>query len=449
MKIVKYIRCVIWMLVVFVSLGLENNAQADENIIGDWSSYDNNPVLATDPITSEPYIAFDNRIFKYSEIDGWQQVGGDVEIWNGMYSTDVYMNNPLIAFDPTSNDVYVAYDLYDSINSTRIPTVKKLNGSSWQSVGLGFFGAETYVSSFAFNSSDHEPYLVYFDNDGAFNLAKFNGITWQLVGTIVGYGISSYNFQQAYYGYQGGSSLAFDPTTGEPYVAFADSLNNNEITVIKFNGTSWELVGNVGFISGDGFAYPTVLKFETATSEPYVAYRDKIMKYSGAVWQDVVNIPEEHGTVIIDPDSGDFYEAYSHNIMKYSGGSWQTVVTLGQLGSYDDGHISALVFGSMGKIYISYTEGYSGQIHVMEYVDVPVVISPSLPTQTPSPTSITDTTATGNGTITETGGEDPERLIHWGTESGNYTDSCSAGTGGVGDYSCTLTNLTPGTTYYV
>jgi hypothetical protein len=75
------------------------------------------------------------------------------------------------------------------------------------------------------------------------------------------------------------------------------------------------------------------------------------------------------------------------------------------------------------------------------------ILSPTPTTQTP--TNITTTTAQGNGNITNTGGENPTRHIQWGTTSGSYTHSCTAGTGSTGSYSCNLTNLTPNTTYYV
>ncbi len=66
-----------------------------------------------------------------------------------------------------------------------------------------------------------------------------------------------------------------------------------------------------------------------------------------------------------------------------------------------------------------------------------------------SVTGIDGTSATGNGNLTDTGNEDPERFIEWGTTSGSYTNQCSAGIGGVGNYSCVMTGLTPNTTYYV
>ena len=73
----------------------------------------------------------------------------------------------------------------------------------------------------------------------------------------------------------------------------------------------------------------------------------------------------------------------------------------------------------------------------------------SVTVSTQPTTGIDSTTATGNGSVTTTSGEDPERFIEWGTTSGSYTNECSAGIGGLGNYSCVMTGLTPNTTYYV
>jgi len=82
--------------------------------------------------------------------------------------------------------------------------------------------------------------------------------------------------------------------------------------------------------------------------------------------------------------------------------------------------------------------------------DCSVTITESEPSvTTSSATNIAITTATANGNITNTGGENPQRFIQWGRESGNYTNECSAGIGGTGNYSCNMTNLTGNITYYL
>ena len=81
-------------------------------------------------------------------------------------------------------------------------------------------------------------------------------------------------------------------------------------------------------------------------------------------------------------------------------------------------------------------------------IEIPTT-SLSSPTVTTLATlPIEATFATGNGEITDTGGDDPERFIEWGTTAGVYIDSCSAGIGGIGTYSCEMTSLTPDTMYY-
>jgi len=80
------------------------------------------------------------------------------------------------------------------------------------------------------------------------------------------------------------------------------------------------------------------------------------------------------------------------------------------------------------------------------YGSVPTV-SPTVSTVAVS--DIAENTATGNGSVTATGGENPTRYIQWGTTAGVYTDNCNASSGGTGDYSCAMTGLSPGTTYYV
>jgi uncharacterized protein (TIGR02145 family) len=97
-------------------------------------------------------------------------------------------------------------------------------------------------------------------------------------------------------------------------------------------------------------------------------------------------------------------------------------------------------YANVYRYYYPKTAGFS--VRCIKNTTPPLVT-------TNSTTSIASYSASGNGNVTDVGGENPTRSIEWGTVSGTYTNSCTAGTGGTGTYSCSLTGLTPSTTYYV
>ncbi len=80
------------------------------------------------------------------------------------------------------------------------------------------------------------------------------------------------------------------------------------------------------------------------------------------------------------------------------------------------------------------------------YMCVDLTKTPTVTSQ--GATSIGSTAAIGNGNIVDIGDDNPDRSIEWGTTSGNYTNSCDAGAGGIGYYSCNLTSLITNTKYY-
>jgi len=85
-------------------------------------------------------------------------------------------------------------------------------------------------------------------------------------------------------------------------------------------------------------------------------------------------------------------------------------------------------------------------------LEVTYTVPISIPTvTTQAATSVEETTATGNGNITDTGGENcDERGVEWGTTSGSYTNSAadSAGPYGIGAFTKDMTGLPGGKTIY-
>lgn len=169
--------------------------------------------------------------------------------------------------------------------------------AQWQNVGTaGFSAGSMDMPSLKFSPSG-EPYVAYQDSVNSYKatVMKFDGTNWVNVGTA---GFSA--------GSIGGPSLAFSPN-GEPYVAYQDNANSYKATVMKFDGTSWVNVGTVGFSAGP-LSAPS-LAF-SPSGEPYVAYSDAansnkaiVMKYVATLVQYTVNIsanPSAGGTVIGD-----------------------------------------------------------------------------------------------------------------------------------------------------
>lgn len=122
----------------------------------------------------------------------------------------------------------------------------------------------------------------------------------------------------------------------------------------------------------------------------------------------------------------------------------------------DIGTFTAMMNGLIPNTHYyvrAYAKNSAGKIGYGNDKDFTTLQSVSAPTViTLEVTSPTQTTATGNGNVTDDGGSPiTERGVCWGTNhnpdlNGSY-NSCT--TNGTGTYQVSMTGLTPGTTYYV
>lgn len=147
----------------------------------------------------------------------------------------------------------------------------KVNAAdSWNSVGTPGFSNPTQFLTSAMDGDT--PYVAFRDWGNGYKLSvmKYNGSTWEFVGSPAFYS-----------GADVANSIVIH--AGVPYVGFADGNNGGKATVMRFNGSSWEFVGSPNFNthSIDNSLYgQAMLKINNHT--PYVVFRDLSM-YSVSV----------------------------------------------------------------------------------------------------------------------------------------------------------------------
>lgn len=206
-------------------------------------------------------------ICNYSKAD-WEYVGNPafVSNWSFVKGLAILGNTP-----------------YISLNGS----VMKYDGTDWVNVGpVNAFNG--YQSSIAF--SGNTPFIAFIDSDhnAKISVMKFNGIDWEYVGNP---------------GFSAKSIWVYaiiSISNGVPYVGFieAEDMDHKIVGVMKFDGTNWNYVGNLGVP-----IYPSFLSFAVNSGIPYVAYtswdgviRSIVRKYDGVSWVTVGQSPIGSGT---------------------------------------------------------------------------------------------------------------------------------------------------------
>ncbi|GIP22562.1 S-layer homology domain-containing protein [Paenibacillus sp. J22TS3] len=212
-------------------------------------------------------------------------------------------------------------------------TVMKLEGNNWVEVGNGGFSAGSITVPPAIAVDHGIPYVAYSDlaHDGKLTVMKYdedNNI-WKPLGA------EGFTAGMAGTGNKGAIHIRIKD--GIPYVMYSDGAYANpqgygKATLIKFNGTEWESVGEPGFSTGETAS----LSFAFNGDTPYAAYTDfannykaTVMKYNGSAWETVgkpgfsLNTAE-HTSIAIDSNGTPFvafmdYEAMGKvSLMKYN-----------------------------------------------------------------------------------------------------------------------------------
>ena len=239
--------------------------------------------IVFEPVTNIPYIVSGSRIMKLNG-NIWEYVGSN-------FVTSSW-DTPVLKFHPVTNEPYIAYrDIVgSSFNNGGIIVVKNFDGSNWQYVGGGAVAPSyAYSLDFEFNPITHEPYIVYNGSEhgsqllGPNHVWKYNGFSWNQVGNVFNAGMPGCTKQQ---------SLAFNPTTGQPYVAFENG--NGPLSVMTYQSNSWVLIGETHIANGDD----PEIKIHPITNEPYLSYNTtlglsqtvsgkSVRKFNGNNWEPV------------------------------------------------------------------------------------------------------------------------------------------------------------------
>ena len=175
-----------------------------------------------------PYVAYsDNSKGKRATVmkfngTSWDDVV-DQLLFTPISTTEVQYTSLYVENDTP----YIAYkDMADFSGIKEKATVRKFNGTEWEDVGTpGFSTAEVnYTSLFIDNGT---PYVAYQDManisdvTGRATVKKFNGMSWQDVGSA-GFSAGTADYTSLYV------------YKGTPYVAFSDGSQGGSVTVMKF-----------------------------------------------------------------------------------------------------------------------------------------------------------------------------------------------------------------------
>jgi len=237
--------------------------------------------MAIEPATGDVYVAFR---------DGNNVVRTSVSRYDGTnwstvgtpgFSVGAARDQGII-FNPMTSEPYV---FYRDVSLGDKAVIQRFDGTSWVNVGVatGVTGGAANSLSLAFDPATQEPYIAFIDgaNASGVTVMRHNAGTWLAVGTtnITGSTVNS-------------TDLAFHPVTQEPYIVFGDGGNGNAATVMRFNGASWVNVGTAGFSAG--IVGNAKIAFHPGTHEPYVAFQDDanlnhatVMRFDGASWVNV------------------------------------------------------------------------------------------------------------------------------------------------------------------
>ena len=237
--------------------------------------------------------------------------------------------------------------------------IKSSYAQQWTDVGSADFSVgQAHFPSVAFNPTTGNPYVAYIDNHNASypTVMMYNGSSWSLAGGSV---VTTHAASH--------TCLAFD-NQGNAYVAYLDGVTNN--VVVMESGTTWSMVLNTPVSAGSSTGISLAID---GNGVPYVAYIDAansnmatVKQYTSTGWSLVGSSPASSGAVTsvslaLYTSGGTTtpYLAYADVtsslpvVKQYNGTSW---VTLGSSPLSTSQASPIIKLSPTGVPYVAYTD---------------------------------------------------------------------------------------------
>jgi|GEM_PF-1815966 hypothetical protein len=257
----------------------------------------------------------------------WAAVGASQPVTDGGRSFTLAIG--------TDDIPYIAY-LGEMNQQYAIPVILKFDGADWVQAGTGInFTANSLQLALDENNVPHIAVAILTQSDGA--VYKLSNGIWDELG--------SPNFII----WDGGSGrkpgMIFDGS--DLYLSHISS-NNDALSVRKFDGTTWSLVGSENFAdsaqnsslvltSGDGLfvAYETD---PNCMMTPCMEYQSKVRRFDGTNWTEVISftgggIGFSTDATLLKKDAnenlllGFVGQGFAPSVMSHNGTTWSAVVT--------------------------------------------------------------------------------------------------------------------------
>ena len=252
------------------------------NVVGNtgFSNVASQPTSLTFDPSGTPYVSYvdaTNKVDVVMKFNGTSWVSLGSPITSNLYST--LMDN-LVSIDATGTP-YIFNINNTTIYTTYHPTCFKYSGGVWSQLGDTLTGNNCQLLAFKISSTGI-PYCMYrgtYSGVTTYFVKRFSAGVWNTVNTTTNLypsGVSA-----------GVPKCAFS-SSGTPYVLYADNNNSNKLSLLQFNGTSWQLVGSAGFSASCTNYFLTIdnsgTPFVIADLAPSTI---QVLKYSGGIWNNV------------------------------------------------------------------------------------------------------------------------------------------------------------------